>query len=152
MSVCLKRGVRPRLLQLPLVPKFLCMWLGWLVERLCAVVMLVAFGRLHLDDSAIDGVGSRLDSVMVVLRGTLNGLTVGIMVGTLGIGVYGCMDCVICLLSLVGGMGMLAGAFTLGTCCVLQKWLGLMVSSNWWGFVCMQACVASMIHCKSCAA
>jgi hypothetical protein len=29
-------------------------------------------------------------------------------------------------LSLVGGMGMLAGAFTLGTHCVLQKWFGVM--------------------------
>ncbi len=76
---------------------------------------------LHLDDSAINVVSLRLDSVMVATRGALTGLTVGITVGTLGIGACGCMDCVICLLSLEGGMGMLAGAFTLGTRCVLQK-------------------------------
>jgi hypothetical protein len=34
---------------------------------------------------------------------------------------------VVCLLSLVWGMGMLAGAFTLGTRCMLQKWSGVMV-------------------------
>jgi hypothetical protein len=75
---------------------------------------------LRLGSSAINVVSLRLDSVMVATRGALIGLTVGITVGTLGIGAYGCMDHVICLLSSVGGMGMLAGAFTLGTCCVLQ--------------------------------
>ncbi len=82
--------------------------------------------RLRLDDSAINVVGLRLDFVMVAMRGALIGLTVGIMVGTLGIGACGCMDRVIRLLSLVGGIGMLPGAFTLGTCCVLQKmvWSG----------------------------
>ncbi len=108
--------------------------------------------RLHLDDSAINVVGLRLDLVMVATRGALIGVTVGITVGTLRIGACGCMDCVIRLLSLVGGMGMLAGAFTLGTCCVLQKWYGVMVSLNRWGFVCMRACAASTIRCKSCAA
>jgi hypothetical protein len=77
--------------------------------------------RLRLDNSAINVVGLRLDSVMVAMRGALIGLTVGIMVGALGIGACGCMDCMICLLSLIGGMGMLAGAFTLRTHCVLQK-------------------------------
>ncbi len=108
--------------------------------------------RLHLDDSAINVVGLWLDLVMVATRGALIGLTVGIMVGTLGIGACGCMDRVIRLLSLVGGIGMLAGAFTLGTRCMLQKWSGVMVSSNWWGFICTHACAASMIHCMSCAA
>ncbi len=108
--------------------------------------------RLRLDDSAINVVGLQLDLVMVAMWGALIGLTVGIMVGTLRIGACGCMDCVICLLSLVGGMGMLAGAFTLGTCCMLQKWSRVMVSSNWWGFVCTPACAASTICCKSCAA
>ena len=92
--------------------------------------------HLHLDNSAINVVGLHLDLVVVATRGALIGLTVGITVGTLGIGACGCVDCVICLLSLVGDMGMLAGAFTLRTCCVLQKWSGVMVSSNWWGFVC----------------
>jgi hypothetical protein len=96
--------------------------------------------RLRLDDSAINVVGLQLDSVMVAMRGALIGLTVGIMVGTLRIGACGCMDCMIHLLSLVGGMGMLAGAFTLGTHCVLQKWSGVMVSLNRWGFVCTRAC------------
>ncbi len=108
--------------------------------------------HLHLDNSAINVVGLGLDSVVVATRGALIGLTVGIMVGTLGIGACGCMDCVIRLLSLVGGMGMLAGAFTLGTLCVLQKWSGVMVSLNRWGFDCTCACAASTIHCKSCAA
>ncbi len=71
---------------------------------------------------------------------------------TLGVGTCGCMEHVFHLLSLVWGMGMLAGACTIGTLCVLQKWSGVMVSSNLWEFVCMQACVASRIHCKSCAA
>ncbi len=105
-----------------------------------------------LDDSATNVVGVQLDLLMVSTWGVLIGLTLGISVGTLGIGACGCMERAICLLSLVWGMGMLAGAFTLGTCCVLQKWSGVMVSSNWWGFVCTHACVASTIHCKSCAA
>jgi hypothetical protein len=108
--------------------------------------------RLHLDYSAINVVGLRLDSVVVARQGALIDLIVGIMVGTLGIGACGCMDCVICLLSSVGGMGMLAGAFTLGTCCVLQKWSGVLVFLNQWGFVCTCACAASTICCKSCAA
>ncbi len=108
--------------------------------------------RSRLDDSAINVVGLQLDLVVVATRGALIGLTVGIMVGTLRIGACGCMDLVIRLLSLVGGMGMLAGAFTLGTCCVLQKWSGVLVSLNQWGFVCTCACAASTIRCKSCAA
>ncbi len=108
--------------------------------------------RSRLADSAINVVCLKLDLVVVAMRGALIGLTVGITVGTLGIGACGCMDHVICLLSSVGGMGMLAGAFTLGTRCVLQKWSGVMVSLNRWGFVCMCACAALTIHCKSCAA
>jgi hypothetical protein len=108
--------------------------------------------HLHLDDSVINVVGLLLDLVVVAMRGALSGLTLGITVGTLGIGACGCMDCVIHLLSSVGGMGMLAGAFALGTHCVLQTWCGVLVSLNWWGFVCTCACAASMIHCKSCAA
>ncbi len=84
--------------------------------------------------------------------GGLISVTVGILVGTLGIDACGCMDQVIHLLSSEGGMGMLAGAFTLGTHCVLQKWSGVLVSLNWWGFVCMCACAASMVRCKSCEA
>jgi hypothetical protein len=108
--------------------------------------------RLHLDNSATNVVGLLLDLVMVAMRDVLIGLTLGISMGTLGIGACSCMEHVICLLSLVWGMGMLASACTLGTCCVLQKWSGVMVSSNRWGFVCTQACVASTICCKSCAA
>jgi hypothetical protein len=107
---------------------------------------------LHLDNSAINVVGLRLDSVVVATGGALVGLTVGIMVNTLGIGACGCMDQVICLLSLVGGMGMLAGAFTLGTRCVLQKWSRVLFFLNRWKFVCMYVCAASSIRCKSCAA
>ncbi len=123
---------------------------GRMAWRICDACRL--HWRLHLDDSTTNVVGLRLDSVMVALRGVLIGFPVGISVSTLGIGACGCMDCVICLLSSVWGMGMLAGAITLGTRCVLQKWSGVMVSSNRWGFVCKHACVASMIHCKSCAA
>jgi hypothetical protein len=108
--------------------------------------------RLHLDNSATNVVSLQLESVMVALQGALIGLPVGISVGTLGIGACGCMDCVINLLSSVWGMGMLAGAITLGTCWVLQRWSGVIVSSNQWEFVCTRACVASMIHCKSCVA
>ncbi len=74
----------------------------------------------HLDNSAANVVGLLLDSVMVVMQGALIGLTLGISVGTLGIGACSCMEHVICLLSSVWGMGMLAGACTLGTLCVLQ--------------------------------
>jgi hypothetical protein len=108
--------------------------------------------RLHLDDSATDVVGLWLGLVMVALRSALIGLAVGISVGTLEIGACSCMDHVICLLSSVWGMSMLAGAFTLGTRCVLQKWSGVMVSSNRWGFVSTDACVASNIRCESCVA
>jgi hypothetical protein len=52
-----------------------------------------------LDNSAINVVGLWLDSVVVATRGALIGLTVGITVGTLGIGACGCIDCMICLLS-----------------------------------------------------
>jgi hypothetical protein len=69
----------------------------------------------RLDKSATDVVGLQLDLVRVVLRGVLIDLTVGISVGFLGIDACGCMDHVIHLLSLVWGMGMRAGAFTLGT-------------------------------------
>jgi hypothetical protein len=48
--------------------------------------------RSHLDNSAFNVVGLRLDSVMVATQGALIGLTVGIMVGTLRIGAWGCMD------------------------------------------------------------
>jgi hypothetical protein len=77
--------------------------------------------RWLLDDSAIDGASLRLDLVMVASWGELIGMPVGISVGTLRIGACGCMDCVICLLSSVWGMGMLAGAITLGTHCVCCK-------------------------------
>ncbi len=56
---------------------------------------------LHLDDSATDVVGLWLGLVMVASRGALIGLNIGISVGTLRIGACGCIDCVICLLSLV---------------------------------------------------
>jgi hypothetical protein len=108
--------------------------------------------RSRLDNPAINVVDLQLDLVVVATRGALIGLTVGIAVGTLGIGACGWMDCVICPLSSVGGMGMLTGAFTLGTCCMLQKWSGVLVSLNQWGFVCTCACAASTICCKSCAA
>jgi hypothetical protein len=75
--------------------------------------------RSCVDDSATNVVSLRLTLVMVALWGALIGLTLGISVGTLGIGAYGCMDRVICLLSSAWGMGMIAGAFTLGTRCML---------------------------------
>ncbi len=94
--------------------------------------------HLRLDDSAAYVVGLLLNLVMVATQGALIGLAVGISVGTLGTGACGCMEHVICLLSLVWRIGMLAGAWcTLGTCCGLQKWSGVMVSSNQWEFVCM---------------
>jgi hypothetical protein len=67
----------------------------------------------HLDDSAAHVVGLLLDLVMVATWGVLMGLTLGISVGTLRIGACSCMECMICLLSLVWGMGMLAGVCTL---------------------------------------
>ncbi len=76
--------------------------------------------HLHLDNSAANVVGLLLDLVIVATRGALIGLTVGMSVGTLRTGACSCMERVICLLSLLWGMGMLAGVCTLGTCCVLQ--------------------------------
>ncbi len=105
------------------------------VMALCSRDACCLRWRLHLDNSAANVVSLLLDSVMIATRGALIGLTIGISVGALGIGAFGCIECVICLLSSVWGMGMLAGACTLGTCCVLQKWSEVMVSSNCWGFV-----------------
>ena len=76
--------------------------------------------HLRLDDSAANVEGLLLDPVMVATRGALIGLTVGMSLGTLEIGACICMECVICLSSLVWGMGVLAGVCTLGTHCVLQ--------------------------------
>ncbi len=60
--------------------------------------------RLRLDNLASNVVGLFLGSMVVAMRGTLMGLNLGISVGTLGIGARGCMECVICLLSLVWDM------------------------------------------------
>jgi hypothetical protein len=92
--------------------------------------------RFHLDGSAANVVGLLLGLMMVATKGALMGLTVGVSVGTLGIGACGYMEWVICLLSLVWGMRTLGGACTIGTCCVLQILSRVMVSSNLWGFVC----------------
>ncbi len=75
---------------------------------------------IAFDNSAANVVGLLLDLVIAAMRGAVIGLTVGISVGTLGSGACGCMEHMICLLSSVWCMGMLAGACTLGTCCVLQ--------------------------------
>ncbi len=108
--------------------------------------------HLRLGNFAANVVGLLVDLAMVATQGALIGLTLRISVGTLRIGACSCMEHVICLLSSAWGIGMLAGTCTLRTHCVLQKLSGVMVSSNWWGFVCMRACVASTIGCKSCAA
>ncbi len=76
--------------------------------------------HLHLDDSAANVEGLLLDPVMVAMCGALIGLTVGMSLGTLRIGACVCMKHVICLLSLVWGMGVLAGVCNLGTHCVLR--------------------------------
>jgi hypothetical protein len=70
---------------------------------------------LRLDDSAANVEGSLLDLVMVASQGTLIGLTLGMSLDTLGIGACICMERMICLLSSVWGMGVLAGVCTLGT-------------------------------------
>ncbi len=75
--------------------------------------------HLHLDDLAGNVVGLLLGLMVVVTRGKLMDFTVGLLMGTFGIGYCRCMECVICLLSLVWGMGMLVGACTLGTHCML---------------------------------
>ncbi len=91
----------------------------------------------HLDKSEGKVVGLLLGLMVVATRGALMGLTVGLLVGTLRIGACGCMEHMICLLSSVWGMGMLIGACTLGTCCVVRISSGVIVSSNFWGFACM---------------
>jgi hypothetical protein len=89
------------------------------VMALCSCDSCCLRWHLHLDASAANVVGLLLDLVMVVPQGPLMGLTIGINVATLGISACGCMKCGICLLSLVWGMGMLAGACTLKlvVCC-----------------------------------
>ena len=74
----------------------------------------------HLDDSAANVEGLLLDLVMVAMQGALIGLTVGKSLGTLGIGACICMERVLCLLSLVWGMGVFAGVCTLSTRCILR--------------------------------
>jgi hypothetical protein len=74
--------------------------------------------------------------MVVATRGALMGLPVGLLVGTPRTGDCDCMERVICLLSLVWGLGMLDGACTLGTHCVLRVSSRVMVSSNLLGFAC----------------
>ena len=90
------------------------------VTALCSREVHCLRWHLRLDNSAANVEGLLLDSVMIATRGAYIGFTVGMSVGTLGIGACSCMDRVICLLSLVWGMGMLAGVCNLGTCCMLQ--------------------------------
>ncbi len=72
---------------------------------------------LRLDNSIANVVDLLIDLVMVAAWGALIGLTLGMSVGILRIGACGCMECVICLLSLVWGMGVRAGVCTLVVCC-----------------------------------
>jgi hypothetical protein len=65
--------------------------------------------HLRLDDSAANVEGLLLDPGMVATWGALIGLTLGMSLGALGIGACICMECVICLLSSVWGMGVLVG-------------------------------------------
>jgi hypothetical protein len=128
-------------------------WVGMVgVMALHSHVACCLQWRSRLDDSASNVVGLLLGSMVVVIRGTLIGLTLEISVGTLRIGAFECIDRVICLLSLVWGMRSLGGACTLKTCCMLWISSGVVVLSNLWGFACTGACVVSTIRCKSCAA
>ncbi len=130
---------------------YACGWLiGVMALRSCDAHHLC--WHLRLDAFAANVVGLLLDLVLVMMWGALIGLIVGMSVGTLGIVACSCMECVTHLLSSLWGIGVLAGVCTLRTCCVLQIRAGVMVSSNWWRFVCTQACVASPICCKPCAA
>ena len=79
------------------------------VPALCSCDAHCLHWRLRLDDSAANVEGSLLDLVMVASQGTLIGLTLGMSLDTLGIGACICMEHVICLLSSVWGMGVLAG-------------------------------------------
>ncbi len=94
----------------------------------------------------------------------LVGMLVGIMLlSTLGTDGRTSMEHVILLLSSVwvagtlggvctlGTFGML-GVCTLGTCCILGVAEGVATSSKWSGHACTWACVASMIHWRSCGA
>jgi hypothetical protein len=74
------------------------------VTVLCSRVACRLQWCLHLDDLAANVVGLGLGLMVVVTRGALMGLTLGISVGTLGMGACGCMERVICLMSLVWGM------------------------------------------------
>jgi hypothetical protein len=102
--------------------------------------------RSHLEDYANNVVGLRLDLVMVATRGALTGLTVGVTVGTLRIGAYGCMNCVICLFSSVGGMGMLPGPFTHGivACCKMVWSDGFFESVGIYLYACL-CCINNIL-------
>ncbi len=88
------------------------------VTALCSRVACCLQWCLRLDDSAAIVVGLWLGLIVVATRDALICLTVGMSLGTLGIGACGCMEHMICLMSLVWGMGMIVGACTLGTCCM----------------------------------
>jgi hypothetical protein len=70
-------------------------------------------------------VGFPVGFLVVATRGVLMGLPVGLLVGTLGTGDCCCMERVICLLSLIWGLGTLGGACTLGARCMLRVLSGL---------------------------
>jgi hypothetical protein len=80
--------------------------------------------------------GLLLGSLVGLIGGALVGLLIGSLVGTLESGGCGCMEHMILLLSLLWFVGMLRGACTLGTHCMLRVSAGVVVSSNFWGCAC----------------
>ncbi len=97
-------------------------------------------------------VGLLVGSLVGLMGGALVDLLKGSLVGTPRTGVCGCIEHVILLLSSLWFVGMLSGACTLRTCCVLRVAAGVVVSSNLLGCASKWESVASSICCRSCAA
>jgi hypothetical protein len=92
---------------------------GFTTLRCCIACRLQWHSRL--DNLTAKLVGMLLGLMVVATRGKLVGLTIELLVGTLGIGACGCMERVICLLTLVWGIG--------NACCCLHPQNLLRVAS-----------------------
>jgi hypothetical protein len=90
----------------------------------------------------------RMYSRLMELVGGAFGLLVGALsMGTLRNGVVMFIECVICLLASVWGMGILAVVCTLRPCCT--RGVSVALCSNWLGCAFICACVASTIRWRS---
>jgi hypothetical protein len=100
------------------------------VAALCSCAACPFLRRSRLDKSTDKVVGLMLGALVGFLLGSLLGLLLRSLVGILGTGGCGCLERVILLLSLIWVVGMLGGACTLGTHCMLRVASGVVVFLN----------------------